>query len=307
MNNTVKWTGAIVLSLLAHAGAAKLFEPREKPPEQALVAGGEAMEVAVLGNAFEETIQAGDPNEAVEPEEIEPQEVEPAPVEVAEVPPVQSEVTAETPTDIVPTEADVILPAEEIPPVTALQPEITATVAPAETVVPEEKPEEVVKPEPEKKPEPKKEPEKEKPENKKPVKKRAGDAGKSEVAQTKGQADGADNAVASVSGAKKGAVSRQSGNANLSNYDGKVRSKLNRAFRYPAEAKRGGLQGVAQVRFTVSSSGAASNVSIAKSAGSPILDQAALDTVRRASPFPKIPEGAGLGSRSYTIPLYFKR
>ena len=54
-------------------------------------------------------------------------------MEVAEIPPVQSEVTAETPTDIVPTEADVILPAEEIVPAISEQPEITATVAPVET------------------------------------------------------------------------------------------------------------------------------------------------------------------------------
>ncbi len=301
MNNTTKWTGAIVLSLLAHAGAAKLFEPGEKPPEQAMVAGGEAMEVAVLGNAFEETIQAGDLTETMEPEKVELEEVEPA--EVAEVTPVQS--AAETPSDIVPTEADVILPAEDIPPVAAEQPEVTATVAPEETVVPEEKPEPVVKPEPEKKP--KKEPEKERPEKKKPVRKKAGDEGKSEVAQKKGQADGAEAATADVANGKKGAVSQQSGNANLSNYDGKVRSKLNRAFRYPAQAKREGLQGTAHVRFTVSSSGAASNVSIAKSAGAPILDQAALETVRRASPFPKIPGGAGLSSRTFTIPLQFKR
>jgi len=305
MNNTVKWTGAIVLSLLAHAGAAKLFEPSDKQ-ENALVAGGEAMEVAVLGNAFEEMIQAGDPTEAIEPEEVEPEEVEPTPVEVAEVPPIQSEITAESPSDIVPTEADVILPAEEISPIVAEQPEITATVAPAETVIPEEKPEEVVEPEPEKKPEAKKEPEKEKP-KKKPVKKRAGDAGKSEVAQKKGQADGAENAEANTANGKKGAVSQQSGNANLSNYDGKVRSKLNRAFRYPAQAERERLRGIAQVQFTLSANGSVSNVRIAKSAGSPILDQAVLEAVRRASPFPKIPAAAGLSSRTFTVPMQFTR
>jgi periplasmic protein TonB len=306
MNNTVKWTGAIVLSLLAHAGAAKLFEPGEKPREQALVAGGEAMEVAVLGNAFEEMIQAGDPTEAVEPEEVEPEEVEPTPVEVADVLPIQSEITAETPSDIVPTEADVILPAEEISPIVAEQPEVTATVAPAETVVPEEKPE-IVKPEPERRPDAKKEPEKVKPPKKKPFKKRAGDAGKSEASQRKGQADGAENAAANTATGKKGAASQQSGNANLSNLDGKVRSKLNRAFRYPPQAERERLRGIAQVQFTLSANGSVSNVRIAKSAGSPILDQAVLDAVRRASPFPRIPEAAGVSSRTFTVPMHFNR
>lgn len=300
MNNTVKWTGAIVLSLLAHAGAAKLFEPGEKPPEQALVAGGEAMEVAVLGNAFEEMIQAGNPTEAIVPEEVEPEEVEPKPVEVANVPPIQSESTAESPSDIVPTEADVILPAEEISPIVAEQPEVTATVAPAETVVPAEKPEEIVKPEVEKKPEAKKEPEKEKPQKKKPVRKQAGDAGKQTETVNKGQADGAANATTTNAQGKKGAVSRQSGNANFSNYSGKVRAKLARAKRYPSSGRREKAQGIVVVQFVVSGNGSASGVSIVRSSGFSVLDNAAIEAVRRASPFPDTPDG---NAKPFVIPI----
>lgn len=306
MNNTIKWTGAIVLSLLAHAGATKLFEPGEKPPEVAMVEGGEEMEVAVLGNAFEETILAGDPNEAIEPEEIQPEEVEPQPVEVAEVPPVQSEITSEAPTDIVPTEADVILPAEEIPPVSAEQPEITATVAPAETVVSEEKPEEVVKPEPEKKPEPKKKPEKEKP-KKKVAKKKAGDAGNQIESVNKGQIDGVQNAVASSNSGKKGKVSQALGDAAASNYKGKVRSKVQRHFRYPKSADRAGVKGTVTVSFTVSASGEVSGIRIVGGSGSPVLDEAALNAVRKAEPFPKIPEDANRSSWPFTLPLQFGR
>lgn len=304
MNNTIKWTGAIVLSLLAHAGATKLFEPGEKPPEVAMVEGGEEMQVAVLGNAFEETILAGDPNEAIEPEEIQPEEVEPQPVEMAEVPPVQSEITSETPTDIVPTEADVILPAEEIPPVSAEQPEITATVAPAETVVSEEKPEpeEVVKPEPQKKPEPKKKPEKEKPQ-KKPVKKKAGDAGKQVESANKGQADGVENAASNSNSGKKGKVSQQAGNASLSNYDGKIRAKLNRAKRYPSAARREKAEGTATIRFVVQSNGSLGSVSLIGSSGFQALDDAAIQTVQRAGPFADTPTGQ---PRTVTIPIEFK-
>lgn len=299
MNTTIKWTGAILLSLLAHAGATQLFEPNEKPLDQALFAGGEAMEVAVLGNAFEETVLAGDPTEAIEPEKVEPEEVVPEPVEVAEIAPVPSEVTAETPTDIVPTEADVILPAEEIVPATAEQPEITATVAPVETVIPEEKPE--IKPEPEKKPQPKKEPDKEKP-KKKPVKKRAGDGGKQQDSVIKGQEDGAANAAVSSTQGKKGAFSQQSGNASLSNYSGKVRAKLNRAKRYPPSARREKAQGIVTVRFIVSSNGSASGVSIVRGSGSSLLDNAAIEAVHRAAPFPDTPDGA---SKQFVIPIEY--
>ena len=41
-----------------------------------MIAGGVAIEVAVLGDAFEETLQAGDPSEMVEPTEDVPEEVE---------------------------------------------------------------------------------------------------------------------------------------------------------------------------------------------------------------------------------------
>lgn len=304
MNTVIKWTGAILLSLLAHAGATQMFEPNEKPLEQELVAGGEAMEVAVLGNAFEETVLAGDPTEAIEPEELEPEPVEPEPTEVAEIPPVLAEVTAETPADIVPTEADVILPAEEIVAATAEQPEITATVAPVETVVPEEKPD--IKPEPEMKPEPKKDPDKEKP-KKKPVRKKAGDAGKQVETVTKGQADGVEGAVATASTGKKGKVAQAFGNAAESNYKGKVRSKVQRYFRYPKSADRAGLGGTVTVSFTISASGGVSGVRIVKGSGSPVLDDAAVSAVQKAEPFPKIPEAANRSSWAFVIPLQFGR
>lgn len=306
MNNTVKWTGAIVLSLLAHAGAAKLFAPTETPPELDLVQGGEAMEVAVLGNAFADTILAGDPEEAIEPEEIEPEDVEPTPVDVAEVSPVQSDIAAETPSDIVPMEADVILPAEEIPPVSAEQPEITATVAPVETVIPEQKPEpeEVVEPEPERKPEPTKKPEKEKP-RKKVVRKQAGDDGKQNETIRKGQSDGVENAVASTNASKKGKASRALGNAAETRYAGRVRSKVQRNFRYPKSATRAGIKGTVTVSFTVTGNGGLGSVRLASGSGSPILDEAALNAVRKAAPFPAIPEG-GRNPWAFTIPLVFQ-
>jgi len=173
-------------------------------------------------------------------------------------------------------------------------------------VIPEEKPEEVVEPEPEKKPEAKKEPEKEKP-KKKPVKKRAGDAGKQMESVNKGQADGVENAVASPSTGKKGAKSQAFGNAAESNYKGKVRSKVQRHFRYPKSADRAGVSGTVTVSFTVSSSGGVSGVRIVKGSGSPVLDEAALNAVRGAEPFPKIPEGANRGSWPFVLPLQFGR
>ncbi|MDN2568354.1 energy transducer TonB, partial [Aquibium sp. A9E412] len=109
---------------------------------------------------------------------------------------------------------------------------------------------------------------------------------------------------------RQGAPARQgerSGNAAVSNYPGKVVAKLRRALRYPAEARRQRLRGEVQVAFTVSRDGGVAALRVARSSGSPVLDRAALDTVRRAAPFPPIPAAAGRASWSFSLPLRFAR
>ncbi|SIQ30794.1 protein TonB [Rhizobium sp. RU20A] len=328
MKTTVKWGLAIAFSLAAHAGAAAYLSAVE--PEEAQVAGGEPMEVALLGNAFEDAIQAGEISETVTPEEVAPDEVaalspdlqsEPI-VAPAEPTPVVPEVTPEV-SDVVPEEitppvaADVVLPADAEPPVTADDPLVTASLQPAEELMPEI--EDVVtpmpRPEPEKvveKPTPKA-PEKKRIEKKEPPRKvverrQAGDDGKAAETKKRGVADGQNQAkAADVGGGQRGQRQQAAGNAAVSNYPGKVRARLTRALRYPPGAARGGIKGDAQVRFTVRADGQVASISLARSTGSPILDEAALAAVRRAAPFPKIPEGAGRDSWAFTIPLGFHR
>lgn len=304
MRQIIKWTGAIALSLLAHAGGAMLFEPGQ---DDVQMAGGAGMEVALLGNAFEETVQAGDLSDVIEPteetpEELTPTEIPPVQETVDEVEPTAPDVVSEQPSEVAPAESDVILPAEQMPIAEVPEPAVVASVPPVETVVPQPRPEPPKTVEKVEKPEPKREPVK----RKKIARKRAGEAGNQAMTQVKGQADGVDNAAASKATGAKGST-RQAGNAAVSNYPGKVRRKLNRAFRYPAEAKRQGLRGVAHVSFTVTSGGGLAGVRIAKSAGSALLDGAALDAVRRAAPFPAIPAGAERDKWVFTIPLEFKR
>ncbi|RVO09368.1 energy transducer TonB, partial [Sinorhizobium meliloti] len=290
MKHMAKWAAAIGLSLLAHAGGAMLLAPEEEK-ELALIAGGSTVEVSLLGNAFEDTVQAGDPSEVVEPaeetpEELKPTESEPTEEVVEAVEPVPTEPVSQEPSEMTPTEADVILPAEEMPASQVEESDVIASIAPVETVIPQERPdpEEVLKPEVEKV-EPKKEPAK----KKKVVRKKAGEGGTQAKSQKKGKADGAETATAAAATGESRGASREIGNAAVSNYPGKVRRKLTRAIRYPAEARRQGLRGVAHVSFTVTSGGGVARVGITKSAGSPVLDQAALETVRRAAPFPAIP------------------
>ncbi len=96
------------------------------------------------------------------------------------------------------------------------------------------------------------------------------------------------------------------GNAAVSNYPGKVAAKLRRALKYPKSAVSGG-SGQAQVAFTVLADGSASGIRLVSSSGSPVLDQAAMEAVRRASPFPAIPPEAGRKQWPFTVPVLFKR
>jgi periplasmic protein TonB len=60
--------------------------------------------------------------------------------------------------------------------------------------------------------------------------------------------------------------------------------------RYPAAAERRGVQGVVMVRFRVDRAGHVVSSGIAKSSGSPVLDEEALAILKRASPLPVPPD-----------------
>ena len=96
----------------------------------------------------------------------------------------------------------------------------------------------------------------------------------------------------------------QGNSAAVSKYPGQVLSKLRRALRYP-QGGRGAAE--VKVRFTVSASGAASGISVISSSGNPAFDNAAIETVRRASPFPPIPADAGRTTWQFDMPLGFVR
>lgn len=89
------------------------------------------------------------------------------------------------------------------------------------------------------------------------------------------------------------------------NYPGEIIARLRRALRYPSAAR--GASGQAVVTFTVSASGAVTSIGLVSSSGNASLDQAAIDTVRRAAPFPPIPAAANRSSWPFTLPLAFVR
>jgi protein TonB len=90
----------------------------------------------------------------------------------------------------------------------------------------------------------------------------------------------------------------------VSSYTSRVYAHLSRHKRYPRDTQD---RGTATVTFTLSASGGASGIRLARGSGSGALDQAALSMVRRASPFPPIPPRLGRSSMTFSVPVDFSR
>ncbi|MFC5583591.1 TonB family protein [Nitratireductor kimnyeongensis] len=295
-----KWAVALALSLSLHAGAAVYVMNRSTDIE---IAGGGATEIAIAGNAFADMVAAGETTEKVLPE-VQP-ETEPVQPETA------SEAPPETPVETVVDETSPQVVEAEQPVVEMTEAETAEAVEPVENaqIVAALSEAPVPTPRPAYTPPPKPKAEKKQVREAKtapPKKRSAGSKGRDTQDARRGTASGKKNAGKASKGRQE-ARATQSGNARVSNYPGKVVSKLRRSLRYPSAAKRQRLKGEVHVRFTIARNGSVSGVRIVRSSGSGVLDQAALDTVRRAAPFPRIPDEAGRSSWGFTVPLAFRR
>jgi len=334
--NAALWAMAALLAMTAHAGAA--WWMLRQPVDEVAIAGAAEMviDVALLGTAPADQVSAGEAVQPVENNEAETVDaaelMQPDAVRPVELSPVEP-VRPPQPVEALPAEAQPVAPIEPSPPsdvqIAAVQP-LEAAVAPVEQAqavdtletveeavplpdvapVPEPRPQPVraettllpKKAEP-RKPEPRKPEPKKKPEQvvqKKAAAPRAGAGGRNEADARKGDADGQENARAASRDAAGN--SRQAGNAAVSNYPGKVLQKLRRAL-----PRRSSGKGEVYISFRVSANGSVGSIRIARSSGSPALDSAALETVRRAAPFPPIPAEAGRSSWDFDLPLTFKR
>lgn len=109
----------------------------------------------------------------------------------------------------------------------------------------------------------------------------------------------ADSAAAKPSGGQQGNVG-SGGDADVARYPSQVQAKMRRALR-----SGNGPAGEVVVRFTVLANGQVADTAILQSSGNAALDQAALATVKRASPFPPIPTQANRSNWTFDIPLAF--
>ncbi len=65
--------------------------------------------------------------------------------------------------------------------------------------------------------------------------------------------------------------------------------RIEGAKRYPARARRLGIEGVTEVQFRITRDGTVEGVTVHKSSGFLLLDRASVETIKRAAPFPPIP------------------
>lgn len=145
-------------------------------------------------------------------------------------------------------------------------------------------------------------------EDKKPVEKKKAEKPVEKPVETKktkqvaslgngGEAE-ADSAAAKAAGGKQGKVAT-AGKGDISAYEGKVRAKLLKAVRKPRDSDSGDVR----VMFTLDANGRVTYAALSRSSGDAKLDQAAMAAIERAAPYPKIPQGTGKSSWSFTIPI----
>ena len=76
----------------------------------------------------------------------------------------------------------------------------------------------------------------------------------------------------------------------LSSWEGKVLARMERFRRYPTASRAKQEQGVVYLRCRIDRDGQVLAAAVERSSGSAALDQAALDTLQRAAPLPRIPK-----------------
>ena len=93
--------------------------------------------------------------------------------------------------------------------------------------------------------------------------------------------------------------------ANADRYPAQVLAWIERHKRYPSRASDRRLEGEAVVALTLDRRGQLRRVELIQSSGHGLLDEAALEAVQRANPFPR-PETGDWTRRRFEVPLRFR-
>lgn len=266
-----------LLSLIVHVTTAAVLMPDSQAVQQERGAGAAALEI---GSAFDSAASA----------EAEPEEIKQVLPDVKEVSPTRIRQAIAVKEFVAqPVQHKLVTAAT---PVLAAKPLLKQLEASEKLTKPDIlKPREVkpVKAKERKAVEKKKPAKKQKAEKK--TKRNAKQKHKATRASRRGGAKTSKNGVKGGRGGAGGKKSRAQGRALVSNYKGKVMTKVTSRAYYPSSLRGSGTRGRVTVSFRVSSSGRATNIRISRSSGNAKLDQAAKRAVGRASPFGRFPQG----------------
>ncbi|HSB79625.1 MAG TPA: energy transducer TonB [Candidatus Methylomirabilis sp.] len=106
-----------------------------------------------------------------------------------------------------------------------------------------------------------------------------------------GRADGADGSggAGRGRGVGGGLASRSGGRGDgIADLLRAIRRRIEEAKTYPDAARRGGMEGTVEVRFQIDRDGQPEGLEIVRSSGHPELDEIAMQTIRRAGPYPAV-------------------
>jgi protein TonB len=90
------------------------------------------------------------------------------------------------------------------------------------------------------------------------------------------------------------------------NYLDMVRVKIENHKKYPDAAQQRNIEGQVTVEFTIQLDGRITEPSISKSSGYPSLDLAAIDAVKKASPFSSPPRDYFSDTIHINLPIRFE-
>jgi len=290
--------GSLAVSVALHLGALALVPGHEAPDVEG---GAASVEPAQIGDSFRDIAQGSvAARPALPPDTLAPTRPEDGPPEpaatAAPVPQPVAAAPAPAPSLVVPrpslataatitaeparlaettaaAERPELRPIEAVPPdrvVAALEPPEVTTAA-ADTPRPAPRPDRTARA----------------PGSPEPPAKHAATAPGAERAERRGEDDGAETAAAAPRTAPAAPARADQGTAAASSYPGIVMRQLTRTPRPQA-----GRRGAAVVGFELGPGGELRHVMILRSSGHAAIDEAALEHVRRAAPFPAPPQGA---------------
>jgi protein TonB len=88
-------------------------------------------------------------------------------------------------------------------------------------------------------------------------------------------------------------------------FTGKVRQRIATAKNYPRIARRRRMEGQPVIAFTLDKGGRVMQAALARTSGYRLLDQAALEAVHQAAPYPEIPAPLKMDTFQFKLPISF--